>query len=275
MSATNPTLVEGFFLQVAGRSRRRWYWTFTDAAAVTWRNLLQYVRIPELLVFSTLQPVMFVLLFAFVFGGAIQVPGGNYVNYLMPGIFVQTAVFGATATGVGLTEDLKRGMIDRFRSLPMSRSAVLTGRTFADLLRNFFVILLMTAVGYLIGFRFMEGPLYAFLALTLVGLFGYAFSWVEAYIGLRAPNAEVAQAAGFIWIFPLTFVSSAFVPVSTMPTWLQPIANANPVTIAVNTIRGLVNGGVTTWDIVLTLGWIAAILAVFVPLSVRAYRRIT
>jgi ABC-2 type transport system permease protein/oleandomycin transport system permease protein len=156
----------------------------------------------------------------------------------------------------------------------MSPAAVLAGRTFADLIRNFFVILLMTAVGYLIGFRFEAGLPAAFLALTLVGLFGYAFSWIEAYIGLRAPNAEVAQAAGFIWIFPLTFVSSAFVPVASMPEWLQPIAEANPVTVAVNTIRGLVNGGATMSEFLLTLAWIAAILAVFVPLSVRTYRRI-
>ena len=273
MSATTPTITRPAGA-VGSAIPRRWWWHITDAAAVTWRNLLQFVRIPELLVFSTIQPVMFVLLFAFVFGGAIQVPGGNYVNFLMPGIFVQTAVFGATATGVGLTEDLKRGMIDRFRSLPMSRSAVLSGRTFADMIRNFFVILLMTAVGYLIGFRFEAGPFYAFLALTLVGLFGYAFSWVEAWIGLRAPNAEVAQAAGFIWIFPLTFVSSAFVPVESMPEWLQPIAQHNPVTIAVDTIRGLVYGTVTLDQFLLTLAWIGAILAVFIPLSVRAYRRI-
>jgi ABC-2 type transport system permease protein/oleandomycin transport system permease protein len=273
MSATTPTIARRAGT-IGTAIPRRWWWHATDAAAVTWRNLLQYVRIPELLIFSTIQPVMFVLLFAFVFGGAIQVPGGNYVNYLMPGIFVQTAVFGATATGVGLTEDLRRGMIDRFRSLPMSPSAVLAGRTFADLIRNFFVILLMTAVGYLIGFRFEAGLPAAFLALTLVGLFGYAFSWIEAWIGLRAPNAEVAQAAGFIWIFPLTFVSSAFVPVESMPSWLQPIADANPVTVAVNTIRGLVGGGATLGEFLLTLGWIAAILAVFVLLSVRAYRRI-
>jgi len=273
MSTTTPTITRPAGT-IGTAIPRRWRWHATDAAAVTWRNLLQYVRIPELLVFSTIQPVMFVLLFAFVFGGAIQVPGGNYINYLMPGIFVQTAVFGATATGVGLAEDLRRGMIDRFRSLPMSPAAVLAGRTFADLIRNFFVILLMTAVGYLIGFRFEAGIPAAFLALTLVGLFGYAFSWIEAYIGLRAPNAEVAQAAGFIWIFPLTFVSSAFVPVETMPEWLQPIAEANPVTVAVNTIRGLVNGGATMSEFLLTLAWIAAILAVFVPLSVRTYRRI-
>ena len=253
---------------------RRWRETAMDVAAITWRNLLRYVRIPELLIFSTIQPVMFVLLFAFVFGGAIAVPGGNYVNFLMPGIFIQTAMFGATATGVGLSEDMKSGMIDRFRSLPMSRTAVLAGRTFADLLRNAFVILLMTGVGYLIGFRFGEGLVSAFLALTIVGLFGYAFSWVEAWIGLGVANAEVAQAAGFIWIFPLTFVSSAFVPVASMPAWLQPLAQNSPVTVAVNTVRGLVEGGATVANVLLTLGWIAAILIVFVPLALRAYRRI-
>ena len=174
------------------------FWTFVDAIAVTQRNLLQYVRIPQLLVFSTIQPVMFVLLFVFVFGGAISasVPGGNYVNFLMPGIFVQTAVFGATATGVGLAEDLGRGMIDRFRSLPMARSAVLAGRTFADLIRNLFVVILMTVVGVLVGFAPLSGGLPAYLLmLVIVVLFGYAFSWVSALIGMSVKDPESVQAA--------------------------------------------------------------------------------
>jgi len=261
----------------APAGRPELYWTFADALAVTWRNLLQYVRIPQLLVFSTIQPVMFVLLFVFVFGGAIaaSVPGGNYVNFLMPGIFVQTAVFGATATGIGLAEDLGRGMIDRFRSLPMARSAVLAGRTFADLIRNVFVVLLMTVVGVLVGFEPLTGGLPAFvLMLAIVVLFGYAFSWISALIGLLVKDTESVQAAGFIWIFPLTFASSAFVPVATMPDWLQPIAEINPITVTVNACRTLLSGTATLDTILPPLFWIAVILVVFMPLAVRAYRRV-
>ncbi len=253
------------------------YWTFADAAAVTWRNLLQYIRIPQLLIFSTIQPVMFVVLFTFVFGGAIaaSVPGGNYVNFLMPGIFVQSAVFGATATGIGLAEDLSRGMIDRFRSLPMARSAVLAGRTFADLIRNVFVVVLMTIVGVLIGFKpFEHGVPAYFLMLVIVVGFAYAFSWISALIGLLVKDTESVQAAGFIWIFPLTFASSAFVPVATMPDWLQPIAKVNPITVTVNAGRALLGGTASLDTILPPLFWIAAIIAVFVPLAVRAYRRV-
>ena len=258
----------------AAPQRSSLYWTIADSLVLTRRNLLQYVRVPELLIFSTIQPVMFVLLFAIVFGGAIQTPGMSYINYLMPGIFIQTAVFGALTTGVGLAEDLNRGMIDRFRSLPMARSAVLAGRTSADLIRNIFVVLLMTVVGMLIGFQLLGGIPAAILGLIIVALFGYSFSWVSSVIGLAVKDVEAVQSAGFIWVFPLTFVSSAFVPVSSMPTWLQPIANANPVTIAVNAVRGLMNG-YADWAMVLAaFGWIAVILAVFVPLGVRSYRRI-
>lgn len=258
-------------------TRPELFWTFADAVVLTRRNLLQYVRIPQLLVFSTIQPVMFVLLFTFVFGGAIaaSVPGGNYVNFLMPGIFVQTAVFGATATGVGLAEDLGRGMIDRFRSLPMARSAVLAGRTFADMIRNVFVVLLMTVVGVLVGFNPLSGGLPAYvLMLVIIVLFGYSFSWISALIGMAVKDPESVQAAGFIWIFPLTFVSSAFVPVATFPTWLQPIAEINPVTVTVNACRTLLTGTATLDTILPPLFWIGVILVVFVPLSVRAYRRV-
>jgi ABC-2 type transport system permease protein/oleandomycin transport system permease protein len=259
------------------QSRPAFYWTVVDAIALTQRNLLQYVRIPQLLVFSTIQPVMFVILFTFVFGGAIaaSVPGGNYVNFLMPGIFVQTAVFGATATGVGLAEDLGRGLIDRFRSLPMARSAVLAGRTFADMIRNVFVVLLMTVVGVLLGFNPLSGGLPAYiLLLVIVVLFGYSFSWISALVGMKVKDPESVQAAGFIWIFPLTFVSSAFVPVETFPEWLQPIAEINPVTVTVNACRTLLTGTATLDTILPPLFWIGLILVVFVPLSVRAYRRV-
>jgi ABC-2 type transport system permease protein/oleandomycin transport system permease protein len=274
MTATTRSTATG---AAPGPNRPSLYWIFADATAMTQRNLLQYVRIPQLLVFSTIQPVMFVLLFVFVFGGAIaaSVPGGNYVNFLMPGIFVQTAVFGSTATGIGLAEDLGRGMIDRFRSLPMARSAVLAGRTFADMIRNVFVVLLMTVVGVLVGFEPLTGGLPAFLLmLVIVVLFGYAFSWISALIGLLVKDTESVQAAGFIWIFPLTFCSSAFVPIDTMPEWLQPIAEINPITVTVNASRTLLSGTATLDTILPPLFWIALILVVFVPLSVRAYRRV-
>jgi ABC-2 type transport system permease protein len=258
-----------------------------DAAILTRRNLIQYVRIPTLLVFSTFQPVMFVVLFRYVFGGAIQQslpPTINYVSYLMPGIFVQTAIFGATQTGVGLATDLSRGIIDRFRSLPMARSAVLAGRTLADACRNLFVVLLMTIVGYFVGFRFEAGVVFAIMAIGLAVLVGFTFSWISATIGLRIKDPESVQAASFVWIFPLTFASSAFVPVSSMPGWLQPVANANPVTIWANTLRALTLGndtlaermllGHTTITLLLWSAlWIAGLLAVFVPLAIRMYRK--
>lgn len=259
-------------------------WAIQDGLVLTRRNLLRYVRIPTLLVFSTVQPVMFVLLFRYVFGGAItNLPPGaeSYVNYLLPGIFVQTAIFGATQTGIGLAEDLSAGIIDRFKSLPTARSAVLAGRTTADLFRNLLVVLLMTAVGYLVGFRFQEGAVYAALGIGLAVLVGFGFSWISAAIGLAIKNLESVQAASFIWIFPLTFASSAFVPLEGMPGWLQAWARNNPVTIWANTLRGFTLGngyvdgiGESYLGLITRSGvWIALILIVFVPLSIRLYRR--
>jgi ABC-2 type transport system permease protein len=217
--------------------------------------------------------VMFVLLFRYVFGGAINVPGVDYVDFLMPGIFVQTVVFGSTQTGVGLAEDLSRGMIERFRSLPMARSAVLAGRTISDSARNLFVVLLMTVVGLLVGFRFHAGVGPAIIALALAVLFGFAFSWIMAFIGLMAGNVEAAQAASFVWIFPLTFASSAFVPVQSMPGWLQAWAKVNPVSITVEALRDLTLGRPTSTHLLQTLAWMIGILVVFVPLAVRRYRK--
>ena len=253
--------------------RRPLGWVVSDAAAMTRRNLLRYVRIPTLLLFSTIQPVMFVLLFRYVFGGSIRVPGVNYVDFLMPGIFVQTVVFGASQTGVGLAEDLSKGMIDRFRSLPMARSAVLAGRTMSDTVRNLFVILLMVGVGTLVGFRFHAGVVPALAAVALAVAFGLAFSWISAFIGLSVRDVESAQAAGFIWVFPLVFASSAFVPLRGMPGWLQAFAKANPITNTVDALRALCLGGPTTTPVLRALAWIAAILLVFVPLAVSRYRR--
>ena len=215
----------------------------SDAVVLTKRNLLKYRRVPTLLVFSTVQPVMFVLLFVFVFGGAIQLPFGlSYTNFIMAGIFAQVVIFGSTATGVGLADDMNKGLIDRFRSLPMSRSAVLIGRTASDAVRNIFVILLVSVVGFLVGFRFEDGFAAFTLALLIAVLFGYAFSWISATIGLAVGDVETAQAATFVWIFPLVFASSAFVPIATFPDWLQTFARLNPVTAVVNSMRALILG---------------------------------
>ena len=254
--------------------RRRLWWTVSDAAAITKRNLYRYLRVPPLLLFSTIQPIMFVLLFTYVFGGAIQVPGvDNYIDYLMAGILAQTVIFGSTQTGVGLAEDMTRGMVDRFRSLPMARSAVLAGRTMSDTARNLFVVCLMLVVGTLVGFRFHAGAAAAFGAVALALAFGLAFSWISAFIGLSVRDVESAQAAGFVWVFPLVFASSAFVPVESMPSWLQTFANINPVTVTVDALRALTLGGPVTRPVLESLAWITGILLVFVPLAVNRYRR--
>jgi ABC-2 type transport system permease protein/oleandomycin transport system permease protein len=253
-------------------------WVIKDTLVLTRRNLLKYVRVPTLLIFSTVQPVMFVLLFAFVFGGAIGVEGGlDYIDFLMPGIFLQTSVFGSTNTGVGLAEDMNRGLIDRFRSLPMSRSAVLAGRTLSDSARNLFVVLLMTLVGYLIGFDFKQGPIKAAGAIVLVLLFGYAFTWISATIGLALRDVESTQAASFVWIFPLTFASSAFVPVESMASWLQVFVRNNPITLSADAARWLILGEPygSAADVWKALAWIAVLLAVFIPLAVSRYRKVT
>jgi ABC-2 type transport system permease protein/oleandomycin transport system permease protein len=266
----------------------RWKWVVLDSLALTRRNLLHYVRVPQLLVFTFVQPIMFVLLFRYVFGGTINVPGLDYVDYLMPGIFGQVVVFGSTNTALGLAEDLQSGIIERFRSLPMVRSSVLLGRTAADLVRNTGVVIVMFVVGVLVGFR-PQGSLPAMaLALALVLGFAYSLSWVMAVIGLRAPTAESAQAAAFPLLFPLTFASAAFVPVNTMPGWLQVFAAHQPVTVVVNAARGLLLGpgaatelrefGAFTTStasyVLQTIGWIVLILALAVPSAVRLYNRL-
>ena len=244
-----------------------------DGLAVTGRNLLAYVRIPQLVVFSTIQPVIFVLLFRYVFGGAIDVPGGSYVNYLMPGIFAQTVVFGSIGTAVGLATDVRSGLVERFRSLPMARSAVLTGRTAADGVRNVFVVLLMTVVGYLVGFRVQTNVVAFLAALALIVAFGYAFSWIFATVGLAVADPESAQAAAFPVMAPLVFASSAFVPLDTMPGWLQGFAANQPVSVVVDATRALVLGGPTSRPVLEALAWIVAIVAVFGPVAVARYRR--
>ena len=245
----------------------------SDILAVTGRNLLGYRRVPQLLVFSTIQPVIFVLLFRYVFGGAIKVTGVSYVDYLMPGIFAQTVIFGAMTTAVGLATDLNTGLLERFRSLPMARSAVLAGRTLADLTRNVFVVALMTVVGFAVGFRVHTGAPQFLAGLGIVLLFGYAFSWVFATVGLVVRDPEASQAAAFPVVAPLVFASSAFVPVSTMPGWLQAFAEHQPVSVTASAMRALVLGGSATSDVLQALAWCAGILLVFAPLAVWRYQR--
>jgi ABC transporter DrrB family efflux protein len=250
-----------------------------DAMTMAWRNLLNIRRNPQLLVFATIQPVIFVLMFRYVFGGAISATWNGepvpYVDFLMPGIFVQTVTFGALTTGVGLAEDLGKGLIDRFRSLPIARSAVLVGRTWADLVRNFFVVILMAVVGFLVGWRISTNVLGLIGCLLLVLAFAYSLSWVFAIVGLSAPDAETAQAASFPILAPLVFASSAFVPVSSMPGWLQVFAKHQPVTAVVDAARDLTLGGPVKHDVTIALAWIIGIVAVCAPIAVRRYRRAT
>ncbi|MBM3949378.1 MAG: ABC transporter permease [SAR202 cluster bacterium] len=252
---------------------RRLAWTVSDTLAITWRNLLTLVRLPQLLVFSTIEPVIFVLLFRYVFGGAITVPGVAYVDYLMPGIFVQTVAFGAVNTGVGLAEDLRKGLIERFRSLPMARSAVLAGRTLADLTRDAFVIALMCAVGFAVDFR-VHTSAWAFLgAIGLLLLFAFAMTWVFALIGMWTRNAESAGAASFPIMAVLVFASSSFVPTAGMPDWLRAYADHQPVSAAADAARALVLGGPTAGKVLTSVAWSAGIIAVFSPLAVWRYQR--
>jgi ABC transporter DrrB family efflux protein len=249
--------------------------TFRDAVAVAKRYLLHYRRQPQLLVFSTIQPIMFVLLFRYVFGGALEnAPGiDNYANFLLPGIFVQSVAFGSTQTAIGLTDDLAAGVVDRFRSLPMARSAVLLGRTISDLVRGTFVVVLMAVVGVIVGFR---PSLIGLLgSIVLVVGFGFAFSWLYAFVGLKAKGTETAQAASFVATFPLVFASAVFLPIETFPSWLQGFARINPITQVAQASRSLAVGiGTDAASHVLwSLAWIVGLLVVFVPLSVRAYKR--
>jgi ABC-2 type transport system permease protein/oleandomycin transport system permease protein len=248
-----------------------------DAMVIAWRNLMNIRRNPQLLVFATIQPVIFILNFRYVFGGAIdtQSLGGiAYVNYLMPGIFVQTVVFGALTTAVGLAGDLHLGVIERFKSLPIARSAVLTGRTTADLARNFFVMILMCVVGFAVGWRILSDVWGLLAAIGLILAFSYSLSWIFAFVGLSVKDAETAQAASFPILAPLIFASSAFIPVETMPGWLQPWAEHQPVSVVCDAARDLTLGLPAGSNTLKALAWIVGIVAVFAPLAVRKYRKI-
>ena len=248
-------------------------WTVHDSLVMARRGTYRYVRLPDWLFFSTAQPVMFVLLFTYVFGGAIQVPTGKYIDFLLPGILVQTVIFGTSGTAVGLAEDISKGVFDRYRSLPMARSAVLAGRILADTANNVFVIALMITVGLVIGFRFHGSPLAVIGVPLLTVAFAVPFQWIAAMIGTSVRSVEAANLAGFVWMFPLTFVSSAFVPVETMPGWLQPIAQANPFSVAVDAVRALALGLDATTAVLKTLAWAVVLTAVFAPLAIARYRR--
>jgi ABC transporter DrrB family efflux protein len=257
----------------------------SDIAVITRRNLLHSVRLPEVLVLSASMPVIFISMFTYVFGGAIQgalppAAAGHYVNWLLPGLLAQFALFGGSGTASGLAEDLAKGVIDRFRSLPMTGAAVLAGRTLSDLARSALTLTLMVAAGYGIGFRPQTSLLHLLAALAVGLAFGYAWSWVMALVGLVVRSAEAVQAAVYLVVFPLAFTSSVFVPTKTMPAWLQPFAANQPVTVATNALRGLVlgpgalpPGRTVTAQVALALVWAAAITAVFAPLAVRTYRR--
>lgn len=244
----------------------------SDTLVIAERNLIRLPRAPDLLLAFTVQPIMFLLLFVYVFGGAIVTPGYDYKDFLLPGIIVQNIAFGGFVTAVGLNEDLSKGLIDRFRSLPMARPAVLAGRTLADVATNFLSVVILTVTGLAIGFRFDNGPAEVMLGIVLLLLFGYAFSWVFAWLGLLVSSPESANSVGFIAVFPLTFISSAFVPVDSMPGALQWFAEINPFTVVVDAMRALWVGapaGNSVWG---AFAWSFIILAIFSPLAVAKYR---
>jgi ABC-2 type transport system permease protein len=260
--------------------------TFSDSAVIAKRNLIKIKRIPELLIFTTLQPIMFVLLFAYVFGGAVNVPGVNYREFLMAGIFAQTVVFGATFTGAGLADDMQKGIIDRFRSLPMAQGAVLIGRTLSDVLNNLIVLVVMGLTGLVVGWRIHTDLWHGLAGFGLLLLFAYSFSWVMGYVGLLVPTPEVVQNASFIVLFPLTFVASTFVPLKSLPGVLKTVATWNPLTALSEACRNLFGNVPASpglrnisdaWSIrhpsLYSLIWALILLVIFVPLAKRQYAR--
>lgn len=245
----------------------------TNAVVMTTRNVQRTLRQPDWLMFVTLQPVMFVVLFRYVFGGAIQTGSESYVNFLMAGIFVQTVTFGAMATGFGLCDDIQRGVMDRFRSLPMHHGMVVFGRILHDLVINTLSVVIMVTVGVLVGFRPNGSPLELALGFAILLLISFSFSWVGAVIGLTLRTVEAVNSVGFIWLFPLTFVSSAFVPPETMPSWLRGFALNQPLTKMIDAVRALSLNQPARTDVLITFAWCAAIIAVFAPLAMHRFRR--
>lgn len=249
-------------------------WWLANVSTITTRNLRRLVRVPTLIAFATAQPILFVLLFNYAWGGAIHPPGvTHYIDYALPGIWVLAIAFGASQTGVAIADDLATGMIDRFRALPMTRSAVLAGRTAADALRNVFVVALMTGVATAIGFRFHAGPVAALAAVALAVAIGVAFSWIFALLGLLVHDPESAGIGGLLAVIPLIFTSSTFVPVATFPGWLQAFAKVNPITVTVDALRSLCLGGPTATHMWQALLWVGALIALAAPAAVLRYRR--
>ena len=249
--------------------------TVSDTLVLARRNLKRIPRQPDLLVAYTIQPVMFVLLFVFVFGGAIQTPGFDYVDFLMPGIIVQSIAFGGFVTALGLSEDVQKGLIDRFRSLPMSRGAVLAGRTLSDVPLNCLSLIVLFSVGFLAGFNFIDASVgEVVLGIVLLLVLGYAFSWIFALVGLFSSSPETANSIGFTLLFPLTFASSVFVPVDSMPDGLRQFAEANPFTTVSDAMRALWLGTPAHTDVWMSFVWCAVLIAVFAPLAVSRYRKV-
>jgi ABC transporter DrrB family efflux protein len=243
-----------------------------DTTGVAKRNLLRIARTPLMLVVSAIQPALLLVLFRYVLGGAITIPGGNYVNYVVPAIFVEAVLIGGMTTSVGLAQDRKSGIIDRFRSLPMARSAVLAGRTLADLVRTLFSLTIMVALGLLVGFRFHASIPSILAGMALIIAFGYAFSWMYACIGLATKDPETAQLAGILPFFVLMFASNAVVPVATMPGWLQPFARNQPLSVTVAAVRAFLEGGPTSHWLWQALAWCVGIFLVFFAIALRLYR---
>ncbi len=263
------------------RSERSLPPAVSDGLVVTWRNLKRIPRIPELAIFAVIQSIVFVLLFAFVFGGAIPLPGGaSYREFLMPGIYIQTLAFASVITAIGMTEDMNKGIIDRFRSLPMARSAVLSGRTTSDLVYNAGIIVVLMLTGLAVGWRVHTTVGDFVVACLLMMAFTYAMAWLGVFIGLLVPTVEVAQQVGFVTIFPLSFMSSAFVPIATMPSWMQPIAEWNPVSTLTSSLRDLfgnpnpfpTDAFPAQHPFLVSVAWIVLTIAVFVPLGIHRYR---
>jgi len=253
----------------------------SDALIITWRNLKRIPRIPELAIFAVLQSIMFVLLFAYVFGGAIPLPGGgSYNEFLMPGIFVQTIAFASATTAIGVADDMGKGLIDRFRSLPMARSAVLTGRTVADVIYQAGILVVLMLAGLVVGWRVHNGFAKFMFAVVLLLAFAYVMAWIGVWIGLSVPNTETAQQLTFVTIFPLTFISNVFVPPASLPAVLQPIAEWNPVSTLTASCRELFGNPNPTigtafpsqHPIEVTIVWAIVLIAIFAPLAVRKYR---
>ena len=258
---------------------------FNDGLVLAWRYLKRVPRIPELAIFAIIQSIMFVLLFAFVFGGAIPLPGGgSYREFLMPGIFAQTITFASATTAIGMADDMAKGIIDRFRSLPMARSAVLTGRTVSDMVYNGGILIVLMLAGWAVGWTVNTGVGELIAGFALLLAFTFAMSWIGVWLGLSVPNVEVGQQVVFTVLFPITFVSNVFVPPQTLPDFLRPIAEWNPVSVLTASLRGLWgnpnpfvtgSGLPAEQPIMVTLLWIVVILAIFVPLGVRKYRSVS